>query len=341
MRLFDSPEPLCALAPMQDITGADFMGLIYEIGAPDFFVTEYFRVHETSTFDAPILQSLNADFGEVPLCVQFIGESEYHMQRCIEELKKYPHIRMLDLNLGCPAPKVYKKNVGGGLLRDLKKAASVIRAMRQAWPYTFSVKTRLGFESPDSMPEIVKIINGEGADFMTLHGRTVRQLYRGSVDYGAIARAVELSGIPLIANGDITSAKFAFDVLKKTGARGAMFGRQAVRNPWIFRQFHEISAGKKPFEPKLIDVYNYVQSIYKKHIEKDLNIKYLDGRLKKFLNFIALGVDSDGSFLRQMRLAQGIDELLEVCKSHLLKNPEKPFADEPFKNLCSRPNHEL
>lgn len=341
MKAFDSSAPLCALAPMQDITGADFMGLIYKMGAPDFFVTEYFRVHETATFDAPILQSLRADFGDVPLCVQFIGESEYHMQRCIAELEKYPHIKMLDLNLGCPAPKVYKKNVGGGLLRDLKKAASVIKAMRKAWPHTFSVKTRLGFENPNTMPEIVKIINAEGADFMTLHGRTVKQLYRGNVDYAAIAKAVELSDIPVIANGDITSAKFAFEVLKETGARGVMFGRQAVRNPWIFRQFHEIASGERQFEPKLLDVYNYVQSIYQNHIEKDSNIKYLDGRLKKFLNFIALGVDSDGSFLREMRLAQGIDALMEVCKNHLLKNPERLFADEPFKNLCSRPNHEL
>lgn len=339
--MFDSEAPICALAPMQDITGADFMGLISKIGAPDFFVTEYFRVHESATFDKPILESLNADFAPTPLCVQFIGESEPHMQRCIEQLLKYPHIKMLDFNMGCPAPKVYKKNVGGGLLKDLKKAASVIRAMRKAWPHTLSVKTRLGFDDPKAMPEIVKVINGEGADFMTLHGRTVKQLYRGEVDYAAIAKAAELSEIPLIANGDITSAKFAFEVLRQTGAKGVMFGRQAVRNPWIFRQFHEIKAMKEPFKPTLADVYKYVEAIYEKHISKNVNIKYLDGRMKKFLNFIALGVDPDGAFLREMRLAIGIDEVMRVCKNHLLKNPEKPFADEPFKNLCPRPNHEL
>lgn len=341
MKMFDSEAPICALAPMQDITGADFMELIAKIGAPDFFVTEYFRVHETATFDKPILKSLGADLGSAPLCVQFIGESECHMKRCIEELLKYPHIKMLDFNMGCPAPKVYKKNVGGGLLKDLKKAASVIRAMRKAWPHTLSVKTRLGFDDPAAMPEIVKIINGEGADFMTLHGRTVKQLYRGGVDYAAIAKAAELSKIPLIANGDITSAKFAFEVLKLTGARGVMFGRQAVRNPWIFRQFHELKAKKEPFKPTLADVYKYVEAIYEKHISKNANIKYLDGRMKKFLNFIALGVDCEGAFLREMRLAIGIDEVMRICENHLLKNPEKPFADEPFKNLCPRPNHEF
>lgn len=341
MVLFEPLNPVCALAPMQDITGADFMSLISKMGAPDFFVTEYFRVHESSRFDAPILKSLKTDFTPTPLCVQFIGEDEYHIERCINELLNYKHIKMLDLNMGCPAPKVYKKNVGGGLLKDLKKAQSIIKTMRKAWPYTFSVKTRLGFDNTSSMPDIVKIINGEGADFMTLHGRTVKQLYRGSVDYKAIAKAAEISEIPLIANGDITSANFAFEVLKLTNAKGVMFGRQAVRNPWIFKQFHELKAGKKIFKPRFLDVYNYIELIYKSNICENPEIRFIDGRMKKFLNFIALGIDAEGKFLAQMRLAQGIDEVFEVCKNHLLKNPEKLFADEPFKNLCSRPNHEL
>lgn len=341
MELFKSSAPVCALAPMQDITGADFMALISQFGAPDFFVTEYFRVHETSRFDAPILKVLNRDFKETPVSVQFIGEDEPHIKRCIDALLEYPQIKMLDLNMGCPAPKIYKKNVGGGLLKNLKKAASVIKTMREAWPYIFSVKTRLGFEYKSQMSEIVKIINGEGADFLTLHGRTVKQLYRGNADFNALKEAAEISNIPVIANGDITSAESAFALLNGSKLKGAMFGRQAVRNPWIFRQFHELKEGKEIFRPTLADVYSYIEGLYKSAIAENPDIRFMDGRMKKFLNFIALGVDENGDFLRSMRLAKGVEQVFEICKIHLLKNPEKLFANEPYKNLCSRPNHEL
>ncbi|MBR4597058.1 MAG: tRNA-dihydrouridine synthase family protein [Opitutales bacterium] len=341
MELFDAAKPVCALAPMQDITDFGFMSVIAECGAPDFFVAEYFRVHEFSTLEKSVLKTVLSSPASKPVAAQIIGEDEFHIARTISLLKKYPQIKYLDLNIGCPAPKVYRKNVGGGLLKEPKKIRSILKAMRENWGGFLSVKTRLGFDSADLLEEIVGIINESGADFLTLHGRTVRQLYRGEADYGAIKKAASLSKIPLIANGDLTSAKKALEVAAYTGASGVMIGRHAVRNPWIFRQINELRQNREMFLPTLADAYEYVEKIHEHIIKTNPQIRYADGRMKKFLNFIGLGVDEDGAFLNEMRRAEGVAQLFEICKKHMLKNPSKPFALEPYPNLCSRPNHEL
>lgn len=340
MPLFDN-QPISVLAPMQDVTDADFMSVIAECGAPDFFIAEYFRVHEFSTLEKNVLRTVLSRPNEIAVSAQFIGEDEFHIVRSINLLKKYPQIEYLDLNIGCPAPKVYRKNVGGGLLKEPKKIRSILNVMRENWDKSLSVKMRLGFESQDHLEEIIGILNESGINFATIHGRTVKQLYRGKVDYGAIKKAASLCNVPIIANGDLTTAKKALQVAEFTGAKGVMIGRHAIRNPWIFRQIKELKRGEKMFEPTLLDVYEYVEKIRNKIIMKNPQIRYADGRMKKFLNFIALGVDEGGNFLREMRHARGIDALMECCKKHLLENPSKPFAPEPYPNLCPRPNHEL
>ena len=329
-----------ALAPMQDVSGADFMRLVADCGAPDIFFAEYFRVHEFSRLDAHVLDAVLSNPSGKPVCAQIIGEDVFHIKRTIGLLKKYPQITYLDLNAGCPAPKVYRKNVGGGLLREPKKIKEILTAMRGEWHGKLSLKTRLGFDSDNAFTEVVEIANSCGLDFITLHGRTVKQLYRGDVNYTAIAQAVRQSDIPVIANGDIDTARKALDVAESTKCAGVMIGRNAMRNPWIFRQISELKNSQKIFEPTLGDVYGYIQKLYEQTISNKPDIFHPDGRLKKFLNFIALSVDENGDFLREMRLARGIDNLLEVCKKHLAHSPEKPFADKPYPKLCARPNHE-
>ncbi|MBO7521001.1 MAG: tRNA-dihydrouridine synthase family protein, partial [Opitutales bacterium] len=324
MELFDAANPVCALAPMQDITDSGFMSVVAECGAPDFFVAEYFRVHEFSTLEKSVLEAVLSSPASKPVSAQIIGEDEFHIVRTISLLKKYPQIKYLDLNIGCPAPKVYRKNVGGGLLKEPKKIRSILKAMRENWGGFLSAKTRLGFGSADALEEIVGIINESGADFFTLHGRTVKQLYRGEADYEAIRKAAKLSKIPLIANGDLTSAKKALQVAEFTGAKGVMIGRHAVRNPWIFRQIKELQEGREMFLPTLADAYQYAEKIHEHIIKSNPQIRYADGRMKKFLNFIGLGVDGDGAFLNEMRRAKGIAGLFEVCKKHMLSNPSKP-----------------
>lgn len=335
----DFTRPVSFLAPMQDITDSGFMQIVDKRGSPDFFIAEYFRIHEFFELDPRVLNSVLWLADRVS--AQFIGEDETFISRAIDELKKYPQIKMLDLNLGCPAPKVYKKNVGGGLLRDPKKIASIMRVMRSQWDGCFSVKMRTGFDSDTNFAEIFKVVLDGSPDFISLHARTVKQLYKGQPNYEKIAEAVSLSNVPVIANGDIISASRADEVVRQTGCAGVMVGRHAVRNPWIFRQIADKFSGRDIFVPTLADVRSYVDDLLA-NIQLQ-NLRFPDSRLKKFLNFVGASIDPNGDFLFKMRRAKGVDELLKVCDEFMLdnSNAEKPFRQEPYEGVCSRPNCEL
>lgn len=339
---FGLNEKVTFLAPMQDITDRGFIEILCGRGAPDFCIAEYFRIHEYFELSPHILDTILNSPPETCVAAQFIGENVEHIKRAIEALKFYPQVRMLDLNLGCPAPKIYRKNVGGGLLRDVQKIMEIAKAIRQHWDGVFSVKMRIGFESSDDFGELLDAVCSASPDFITIHARTVKQLYRGKPDYGAVAYAVGRAGVPIIANGDISSAEKAMEVFKSTGCAGVMCGRHAVRNPWIFRQIKELASGREIYRPKLCDVREYIDDLLRNCLTLKDSIKHIDSRLKKFINFIATGVDERGEFLYHMRRARGLDDLLKVCDRYLLEggNSDKPFALDAYPNLCSRPNHE-
>jgi hypothetical protein len=147
---------------MQDVTTTGFMRVIGRRGAPDWFVTEYFRVHETSTPEKHILDSIQNHGTARPVFAQLIGEDVPHIIRTIKLLQAYP-IAGIDLNMGCPAPKVYRKNVGGGLLRDPAKIDEILSAMRAEIAGTFTVKMRIGFDGMENYESILDLINKQDA----------------------------------------------------------------------------------------------------------------------------------------------------------------------------------
>lgn len=332
-------QPLTALAPMQDVTDLAFMQVIADCGAPDYFFTEFFRVHSQSRLEKHILRSIVENRTERPVFAQLIGEHIPDMLRAVRELLAYP-IAGIDLNLGCPAPKVYKKNVGGGLLRDPQKIDELLGAMREAIPGLFTVKMRLGFDSPSSYERILGLVDRHSIDLLTVHGRTVKEMYRSEVHYDLIAVAVQTVRCPVLANGNITSAAKAATVLAETGAAGVMFGRHAIRNPWIFRQTREILAGRPPAVVPLAEVREYIRRLY--HATQVLGVpeKAHIAKMKKYLNFVGESVDADGAFLHDMRRAHTEAELFTVCDRHLLSSPGKLFAMEPYPGVVARPNCE-
>ncbi|HEX2881530.1 MAG TPA: tRNA-dihydrouridine synthase family protein, partial [Polyangiaceae bacterium] len=137
-------QPVTALAPMQDITDLPFMRLVAEYGAPDYFFTEYFRVHSVSKPEQHILRSIVENRTGRPVFAQLMGQDPEQLARTARELHAYP-IAGIDLNMGCPAPLIYKGNVGGGLLRDPGRIDQIIGALRDAVPGLFTVKMRIGF----------------------------------------------------------------------------------------------------------------------------------------------------------------------------------------------------
>ena len=330
-----------ALAPMQDVTVHSFMHLVAQCGAPDYFFTEFYRVHVTSRIEDEVRRCICDNHTGRPIIAQIIGEDIPSMRRAAQELSKLP-IAGIDLNLGCPAPKVFRKNVGGGLLRDPEHVNELLAALRDEITGLFSVKMRYGFEDDRNFERILEMVDHHNIDLLSLHARTVKQLYRGAPDYSYITKAVRALHCPVLANGDISSCDKAVQVMAETGAHGVMIGRPAVRNPWIFRQCREKFSGQKVFASTLHDVRNYVDELWIATDEPNLPDDHHIPRMKKLLNFIGLGVDPDGGFLRGMRTALTHAELFDVCDSFMVRNgkAEILFAPDAHPNLIARPNHE-
>ena len=338
------PEPIepgslpTALAPMQDITDLAFMRLLGKYGPPDYFFTEYFRVHEHSILDRPIVEAiLNHETGR-PVFAQMIGENSFHLRRTARALQELP-VAGIDLNMGCPAPKIYRKNVGGGLLRDPRTIDHIFGHLRETIEGRFTVKMRIGFEDDRYFRDILDLVNRHQVDALSIHGRTVRQMYRGEVFYDYIREAVEHVACPVFANGNLASAQKATEVHAHTGCYGAMIGRSAVRNPWIFAQIRARGSFRTI---RLGEVRAYVDDLWEATDQPGIPDTSHLNRMKKFLNFVGQGVDAKGAFLHDMRRTRSAEAFFAVCDTHLIEDGQAtlPFADEPFAGVMARPNHE-
>jgi tRNA-dihydrouridine synthase len=332
-------QPLSALAPMQDVTDLSFMRVVDAFGSPDYFFTEYFRVTQTSRIEPHILRSITENNTGRPVFAQMIGENIHHLKRTATDLRRH-EVAGIDFNMGCPAPKVYRKNVGGGLLRDPIKVDAILGALRDSIDGLLTVKMRIGFDSADNFQQLLGLINKHRIDLLSLHGRTVREMYRSEVHYEFITEAVRSVRCPVLANGNVTSATKAQEVLNETGAAGVMIGRSAIRNPWIFKQVRAQFSGEVVPRVPMVDVRQYVDLLQRATQTEGISEEVQVGRMKKFLNFVGQGVDPDGKYLHEMRRTQTVSALLEVSDRYLL-DPENPwFADEPFTGVLARPNRE-
>jgi tRNA-dihydrouridine synthase len=330
---------LTALAPMQDVTDLAFMGVIAHYGAPDYFFTEFFRVHAQSRPEKHILRSIDENATGRPVFAQLIGEDLQHLERTAVALLKH-NVAGIDLNLGCPAPKVYKKNVGGGLLREPEKVGEILALLRATVPGLFTVKMRIGFAGTENFDRLLELVNEHRVDLLSVHGRTVKEMYRSDVHYDFIAHAAARARCPVLANGNVTSARRARAILDETRAGGVMIGRHAIRNPWIFRQCRELFAGLAVTRLTLADVRDYVERLYRATQSPEFPERAHVNKMKKYLNFVGQSVDAEGRFLHDMRRAESESELFAVCDRHLLAEPGREFAPEPYPGVIARPNCE-
>ncbi|WP_414527781.1 tRNA-dihydrouridine synthase family protein [Nodularia chucula] len=322
--------PLTALAPMQDVTNLWFMKVIAHYGSPDYFFTEYFRVNETSRLNRHILSAITENDTGRPVFAQMIGESIPDLVRTAQELCRY-NIAGVDLNMGCPAPRIYRKNVGGGLLLSPEKVDRILAELRQAVnDRPLTVKMRLGFANTDTFYEILEIINHHSIDLLSVHGRTVKDMYQGSVKYDLIREAVSRVDCPVLANGNIYSATTALEVLAQTGAAGVMVGRWAIGNPWLFNQIRQ-ALRCEPITPvPLVEVRNYIDRLCQTPASATMPERARIGYLKRFLNYIALSVDAEGDFLQLMRKTQTEGELLHLCDRIMVTDVTKTLALTPY-----------
>jgi tRNA-dihydrouridine synthase B len=326
--LVGHPGPVLALAPMQDVTDLPFWRLLSRYGGPDLYFTEYFRVHPTYHLEKSILRSIVENPTGKPVIAQMIGNDIPSLVRTARELQQYP-IAGIDLNLGCPAPVVYRKCAGGGLLRRPKMVDTILAALRDAVKIRLSVKTRIGFDSPEVFSELLTVFANHSLDLLTVHARTVLEMYRSEVHYEFIARAAAELPIPVLANGNVYSAAKGQEVLANTGARGLMIGRGAIRNPWIFHQFRQQQRGEVLYAPIGLEVLEYIHALYDAICSPDVRELSQVQRMKKYMNYLGLGVDPNGEFLHHIRRVSTKADFLSVCRDFL--GHSNPMPLEPFR----------
>lgn len=312
---------------MQDVTDRAFWKLITDYGGADLYFTEYFRVHPDSILDPDILESVTANPTGRPAIAQMIGNHIPSLVRAARELQNHP-VAAIDLNLGCPVPVVYRKNAGGGLLRDPSQIDSILGALRDAIDTKFTVKTRIGFDDPGVFEELLDVYARHSIDLLSVHGRTVEEKYRSTVHYDFIARAVERMPCPVLANGNVVSADKAQAVLKQTSARGLMIGRAAIRNPWIFLQIQQKLRGEEPFMPLGKDVLAYIHTLYEVRWNSQTRESSHIQMMKKYLNYIGLGVEPSGRFLHEIRRVNAKSDFFRLCYEFL--DHSSPMPLEPF-----------
>ncbi|HEY5345368.1 MAG TPA: tRNA-dihydrouridine synthase family protein [Verrucomicrobiae bacterium] len=323
-KLLRSDSPFTALAPMQDVTTLQFMRVIDRYGGPEIYWTEYFRVHGDSRPEKWILDSITKNPTGKPVVAQMIGNDIPALVRNAKLLQQFP-VAAIDLNLGCPAPIVYRKCAGGGLLREPARIDAILGALREAVTIPFTVKTRIGFELPEEFDSLLPIFAKHKIDLLTVHARTVKQMYRPGVRYDLIAHAARELKCPVLANGNVFSATQAQTLLAETGVCGLMIGRGAIRNPWLFDQIRAQLRGGKIKLPTGRDVLNYVHELWDNEITPGVRESAQVQRMKKFTNFIGEGLG--GNFLHDIRRVETTADFWRVCDKFL--NHDEPMTLEP------------
>ncbi len=227
---------LLMLAPLAGYTDLPFRSVIKGFGV-DITVSEMISSHALVYSNARTLKMIEKSAEEQPYSVQISGSKIEVVKKAVEILNTQSGIDIIDLNCGCPAPKVANHGNGSGLLKNLNLLVKIANLIKESTktPYT-SLKLRLGFDKkiPNEIAQALKDIS---ADFVVIHGRTRADGYKKErIDYDAIAHIKQNVPMPVIANGEIDSAQKAQEVLAHTGANGVMIGRAALTTPWIFWQ---------------------------------------------------------------------------------------------------------
>ena len=238
MATLDFSTPVYALAPLAGFTDLPFRSVVKKFGV-DLTISEMISSNALMHQSQKTYRMLEKSPIENPYAIQIAGSDLDVIMRAVEIINDRDDVTAIDLNCGCPAPKVVNNLQGSSLLTDLVQMGKVIETIKKHSnkEYT-SVKFRLGFNEKNH-EEIARICEESGADYIAVHGRTRAGRYKAAVDYDAIAQIKQRVSIPVLANGDIDSPAKAKWVLEHTGADGVMIGRAAVGKPWIFKQIKE------------------------------------------------------------------------------------------------------
>lgn len=260
-------EKTAALAPMASVADRAYRLICREYGA-SYVTSEMVSAKGLCYSDRKTNELCTVTEKERPMAIQLFGNEPEFMERAVEIVSKYnPDI--IDINMGCPVPKVVGIGCGSALMRDVKQAAAVAESVVRASSVPVTVKFRKGWDdSSVNAVEFAKAMEASGAAAITVHGRTREQFYTGEADWKIISEVKKNVKIPVIANGDVTDLKSCLDMYEQTGCDLVMIGRGSYGNPFIFKEISSYYKGEEYTAPTIEEK----MSVMLRHIRLILDI---------------------------------------------------------------------
>lgn len=300
------------LAPMAGVSDRAFRELCVSFGAA-YTVTEMVSSKGLVMGDKKSAQLLTLGEGEKTAGAQIFGdEPEIMAQAAVKCLEFKPDI--IDINMGCPAPKVAMNGGGASLMKNPQLAGEIVKAVSSAVPVPVTVKIRKGWDDNSvNAVELAEILEKNGAAAITVHGRTRKQMYSGTVDYDIIKKVKQAVFVPVIGNGDIINEQSAAIMLEKTGCDAVMIGRGAFGNPWIFQQVNAYLSECRVIPPPSI---NEKMAVMLRHISKMIEYKGEYTAMREARHHAAYytkGLRGGAKFRKEMGSLETFEQLEEIA----------------------------
>lgn len=296
------------LAPMAGVTDLPFRKLCKEQGA-GLICMEMVSAKAISFHNKNTEALMEIDKCENPVSMQLFGSEPELMARVAAEIEERP-FDILDINMGCPVPKVVNNGEGSALLKNPELIVKIVKSVSSAIKKPLTVKVRIGFENePVDIVEIAKRVEDAGAAAIAVHGRTRQQYYSGTADWDTIRRVKEAVTIPVIGNGDVDSLEKAEALIKETGCDGVMIGRAVRGNPWLFRELnHYFETGEKLPRPSVEEVREMI--LRHARMQIDLKGEFTGIReMRKHVAWYTAGMRHSAALRRETNLVSSYEEL--------------------------------
>ena len=303
-------DPPLILSPMAGVTDYTFRRLIKRRGGVGLVVSEFISVEGLTRNNPKSKRQMRFDEEERPFAVQIFGGQPERMAMGAEMAEEIG-ADILDVNCGCPAPKVVRNGGGSGLLRDLPRLEAILKAIKSSITIPLTLKLRTGYsDSTINCVEAAKIAEQCGVEHIQVHGRTKEQGYKGLADWEIIRQVKEAVGIPVSGNGDITSIESGMKKWRDAGTDGILIGRGAMQNPWIFRQFNDAIHGREPYQPDVTEKKAVLLEFFGMCREEMPEIVAL-GKMKQLAGQFTKGLVGGAQFRQTLYHSHSASEILD------------------------------